>query len=358
VKLAGVRIVDLVKKFGDVIAVNHVNLDIKDGEFMTLLGPSGCGKTTTLRMIAGLEEPTDGEIYIGDKVVSSPSKGIFIPPEQRNIGMVFQNYAVWPHMTVFDNVAYPLKIRKVPKEDIKRKVMTALEMVRLKGFENRYPHQLSGGQQQRVALARALVMEPEVMLLDEPLSNLDAKLREEMRFEIKELQRKLGVTIVYVTHDQAEAMAMSDRIAVMESGVVHQVGSPWEIYKRPADAFVAGFIGLANFLKFDDVKIEDDRAEVTLFGGRVKVVCAPPLKKGGELVFVVRPSEIDLLDKPEDNTVPGKILRATFLGDIVDYLVDVEGEKIRVQTKATVLRKEGALVYLRINYGVLVRLTH
>ncbi len=356
-KLAGVRLVDLVKKFGNVVAVNHVSLDIKDGEFMTLLGPSGCGKTTTLRMIAGLEVPTEGEIYIGDRLVSSPSKGVFVPPEQRNIGMVFQNYAVWPHMTVFDNVAYPLKIRKVPKEEMRERVMRALEMVRLKGFENRYPHQLSGGQQQRVALARALVMEPEVMLLDEPLSNLDAKLREEMRFEIKELQKKLGVTIVYVTHDQAEAMAMSDRIAVMESGVVHQVGSPWEIYKRPADAFVAGFIGLANFLKFDDVKIEDDRAEVTLFGGRVKVTCAPPLKKDGELIFVVRPSEIDLLDKPEENTVPGKVLRATFLGDIIDYLVEVEGEKIRVQTKSTVMHREGEIVHLKITHGVLVRLT-
>ncbi|WP_370520476.1 ABC transporter ATP-binding protein [Thermococcus sp. LS2] len=356
-KLAGIRIINLVKKFGEVTAVDHINLDIKDGEFMTLLGPSGCGKTTTLRMIAGLEVPTDGEIYIGDKIVSSPSKGIFIPPEQRNIGMVFQNYAVWPHMTVFDNVAYPLKIRKLPKDEIEKKVMKALEMVRLKGFENRYPHQLSGGQQQRVALARALVMEPEVMLLDEPLSNLDAKLREEMRFEIKELQRKLGVTIVYVTHDQAEAMAMSDRIAVMDKGKIHQIGSPWEIYKRPADAFVAGFIGLANFLKFDDARIEESYAEVTLFGGKVKVRCAPPLKKEGELVFVVRPSEIDILGSPAENTVAGTVKRATFLGDIVDYLVDVEGEEIRVQTKATTVYKEGTVVYLKINHGVLVRLT-
>ena len=356
-KLAGIRLVNLVKKFGEVTAVRGINLDIKDGEFMTLLGPSGCGKTTTLRMIAGLEEPTNGEIYIGDKLVSSPAKGVFVPPEKRNIGMVFQNYAVWPHMTVFDNVAYPLKIRKLPREEIERRVKHALEMVRLRGFEKRYPHQLSGGQQQRVALARALVMEPEVMLLDEPLSNLDAKLREEMRFEIKELQKRIGITIVYVTHDQAEAMAMSDRIAVMKSGVIHQTGSPWEIYKRPADSFVAGFIGLANFLKFDKVRIEENKAEVVLFGGKVRVACAPPLKKQGKLIFVVRPSEIELLENPAENTVEGTVKRATFLGDIVDYIVEVEGKNIRVQTKATKIHPEGSKVYLKITHGVLVRLS-
>lgn len=355
-KLAGIRIINLVKKFGEVTAVDHINLDIKDGEFMTLLGPSGCGKTTTLRMIAGLEVPTDGEIYIGDRIVSSPSKGIFIPPEQRNIGMVFQNYAVWPHMTVFDNVAYPLKIRKLPKDEIEKRVMKALEMVRLKGFENRYPHQLSGGQQQRVALARALVMEPEVMLLDEPLSNLDAKLREEMRFEIKELQKKIGITIVYVTHDQAEAMAMSDRIAVMEKGKIHQIGTPWEIYKRPTDAFVAGFIGLANFLKFDNVSIDKNIVEVTLFNGKVKLRCAPPLKKEGELILVVRPAEIDILKNPEPNTVEGIVRRTTFLGDIVDYLVEVDDQEVRVQTKPTEIFNPGSKVYLKINHATLVNL--
>ena len=190
--------------------------------------------------------------------------------------MVFQSYAVWPHMTVFDNVAYPLKIKKFSKYDVVKKVKRALEMVRLNGFENRYPHQLSGGQQQRVALARALVMEPEVMLLDEPLSNLDAKLREEMRFEINELQRKLGITIVYVTHDQSEAMAMSDRIVVMGNGRIHQIGSPWEIYKKPANAFVAEFIGLANFLEFDDINANGNYLEVLLFGGKIKVNAFPP----------------------------------------------------------------------------------
>ncbi len=351
-----VKLVNLTKKFGDVVAVDHINLHIRDKEFMTLLGPSGCGKTTTLRMIAGLEIPTEGEIYLGDWLVSAPAKGVYVPPEKRNIGMVFQNYAVWPHMTVFDNVAYPLKIKKVPKDEIRRKVMEVLELVRLKGLENRYPHQLSGGQQQRVALARALVMEPEVLLLDEPLSNLDAKLREEMRFEVKDLQRKIGVTIVYVTHDQAEAMAMSDRIAVMNQGRIHQVGTPLEIYTRPADAFVAGFIGLANFIKFDDVKIEGDKAEVTLFNGSIKLNCAPPLKRSSKLILMVRPSEIDILKNSQPNTVEGVVKRATFLGDIVDYLVQVGDQEIRVQTRQTMLFNIEEKVYLKINRGVLVGL--
>ena len=353
--MADIKLINLVKMFGEVAAVDHINLNIDDGEFMTLLGPSGCGKTTTLRMIAGLETPTGGEVHIGDKIVSSPSKGIFVPPEQRNIGMVFQNYAVWPHMTVFDNVAYPLKIRRVPKEEIRKRVIHALEMVRLKDFEKRYPHQLSGGQQQRVALARALVMEPEVMLLDEPLSNLDAKLREEMRFEIKDLQKKIGVTIVYVTHDQAEAMAMSDRIAVMNRGKIHQVGTPWEIYKNPSDSFVADFIGLANFIKFDDMKIDGKHADVLLFG-KVRVRCSLPLKDGKDFVLVVRPSEIDLLKKEEPNTVEGKVIRATFLGETIDYLIQVEDYNLRVQTRSDVVFDVGSSVYLRVRRATLVSL--
>ncbi|NLT46298.1 MAG: ABC transporter ATP-binding protein, partial [Thermotogaceae bacterium] len=201
---------NLSKSFGEVNVVNDISLEIIDHEFLSFLGPSGCGKTTTLRMIAGFDMPTVGEIFIGDLLVSSAEKKVFVPPEDRNVGMVFQNYAVWPHMDVFKNVAYPLKISKVKSADIRDRVMRVLSLVKLKGMESRYPHQLSGGQQQRVALARALIMEPDVMLLDEPLSNLDAKLREEMRFEIKDIQRRIGVTIIYVTHDQAEAMAMSD----------------------------------------------------------------------------------------------------------------------------------------------------
>jgi iron(III) transport system ATP-binding protein len=219
----------LSKSFGDVNVVNNIDLEIKDHEFLSFLGPSGCGKTTTLRMIAGFDMPTTGEIFIGERLVSSVEKKIFVPPEERNVGMVFQNYAVWPHMDVFKNVAYPLKIKKTGAEEMKERVMKVLSMVKLTGMEKRYPHQLSGGQQQRVALARALVMEPDVMLLDEPLSNLDSKLREEMRFEIKDIQRRIGVTIIYVTHDQAEAMAMSDRILLLHNARVQQLGTPKEI---------------------------------------------------------------------------------------------------------------------------------
>ncbi|MBP7200933.1 MAG: ABC transporter ATP-binding protein, partial [Mesotoga sp.] len=210
----------LSKSFGEVNVVNNIDLEINDREFLSFLGPSGCGKTTTLRMIAGFDMPTTGEIFIGERLVSSVDKKIFVPPEERNVGMVFQNYAVWPHMDVFKNVAYPLKIKKTGADEMKERVLKVLSMVKLTGMEKRYPHQLSGGQQQRVALARALVMEPDVMLLDEPLSNLDAKLREEMRFEIKDIQRRVGVTIIYVTHDQAEAMAMSDRILLLHNARV------------------------------------------------------------------------------------------------------------------------------------------
>jgi len=223
--MATVRLIGIRKEFGDVVAVDQFTVDIADGEFVSFLGPSGCGKTTTLRMIAGFDMPTSGDIFIGDALMSSVERNIFAAPEERNIGMVFQNYAVWPHMTVFDNIAYPLKIKKEKRNIRQNKVEQSLSLVGLEGFGERYPHQLSGGQQQRVALARALIMNPEVMLLDEPLSNLDAKLREEMRFEIKDLQKKTEVTIIYVTHDQAEAMVMSDRIVVMNAGYIQQVDS-------------------------------------------------------------------------------------------------------------------------------------
>ncbi len=350
--MTAVRIVNLTKRFGDVVAVDNVSLEVKDKEFMTLLGPSGCGKTTTLRCIAGLEVPTSGEIYLGDRLVSAPAKKVHVPPEKRNIGMVFQNYAVWPHMTVFDNIAYPLKIRKVPRDEIKRRVKRVLELVRLEGLENRYPHQLSGGQQQRVALARALVMEPEVLLLDEPLSNLDAKLREEMRFEIKEIQRKVGITVIYVTHDQAEAMAMSDRIAVMNKGRIVQVGTPTEIYRRPANSFVAGFIGLANFLKHKKLKIEKDKAVAEI--DDVVIECAPPLKQGNEYIVVVRPSDIEVSTTPKPGTIKGVVTKTVFLGDLVDYRIDIGGREVRVETSSHTLLKPGTIVYLKIKYCTIV----
>ncbi len=346
---------NLVKKFGNVVAVDNVSFEVKHGEFLTLLGPSGCGKTTTLRCIAGLEIPDDGEIYIGSKLVSAPRKGVFVPPEKRNIGMVFQNYAVWPHMTVFDNIAYPLKIRGVPKDEIRRRVKRVLELVHLEGLENRYPHQLSGGQQQRVALARALVMEPEVLLLDEPLSNLDAKLREEMRFEIKEIQRSVGITVIYVTHDQAEAMAMSDKIAVMNKGKILQIGSPIEIYRKPANAFVAEFIGLANFLEYKSLKFGENCVEVELKGGST-IKCSPPVKTGNEYVVVARPSDIEISTNPSPDSIPGTVVRATFLGGSIDYRIDIGGQVIRVEAKGGELVPPGSKVYLRIKYCVLAPL--
>src|SRR5882672_5100305 len=248
--MAGITIRGLSKSFGaregDVAAVNDVDLEIKDNSFVTLLGPSGCGKTTTLRLIAGYIIPDHGSIEIDGRVMSSP--GSVVPPEGRGMGMVFQNYAIWPHKTVFENVVFGLKLRKVPTAEAKKQVSEALALVNLAGLEARYPNELSGGQQQRVALARSLVVEPDILLLDEPLSNLDAKLRERMRTELKELQRRTGITFVYVTHDQAEALALSDQIAVIHSGRLQQFGSPDEVYTRPRNRVVADFMGHVNFL--------------------------------------------------------------------------------------------------------------
>ncbi len=350
--MAGVRIVGLVKRFGSVVAVDHVDLEVRPGEFLTILGPSGCGKTTTLRCIAGLEEPDEGEIYIGDELVSAPAKGVHVPPERRGVGMVFQNYALWPHMTVYDNIAYPLKLRRLSRDEIRRRVRRVLELVRLEGMENRYPHQLSGGQQQRVALARALVMEPRVLLLDEPLSNLDARLREEMRFEIREIQRKLGITVVYVTHDQAEAMAMSDRIAVMNRGRIIQVGPPHEVYRRPANAFVASFLGHANFIRYRSLSLEGGTALVELEDGTM-LRCTPPLVEAGSYVVVVRPSDVEIHEEPGEGRIEARIARASFLGDHVVYWVEALGQELRVEASPSRVYEPGSRVYLEIRYCTL-----
>jgi len=326
---------------GNTYAVNDMHVQIEDGEFVSFLGPSGCGKTTSLRMIAGFMNPTKGKIYIGDRVVSDPEHGTLLPPETRRIGMVFQSYAVWPHMNVFKNVAYPLKIQKVSRTEIQKRVRLALEMVHLEGMETRFPHQLSGGQQQRVALARALVMEPEVLLLDEPLSNLDAKLREKMRFEIKELQSRIHVTVIYVTHDQAEAMAMSDRIVVMNKGVTHQIGSPRQIYETPADDFVAGFIGLTNFMKCEII----DQHRVRLPNG-AEIEPAVATDQQGEALLSVRPEKIYLVKNGGD--LQGTVKRRTYLGNVLDYLVDVDGTDIRVSSEPHIIFNEGDTVGLDI----------
>lgn len=319
--MADVKISSVTKKFGDVYAVNKFDALIRDGEFVSILGPSGCGKTTMLRMIAGFEKATDGEISIGDQIVSQSSSGIFVAPEKRHIGMVFQSYAVWPHMNVFDNVAYPLKIQKVSADKLKDRTLKALALVHLEEYAARFPNQLSGGQQQRVALARALVAEPGLLLLDEPLSNLDAKLRESMRFEIKELQKKLGITVIYVTHDQAEAMAMSDRIIVMHKGVIQQVDVPMRIYEHPANPTVADFIGLVNFLEGD---AEPGSVHFKSLG------CSLPadISFAGPARVAVRPEHI-VMSKTQ-GALRGKLLHKIYLGDSTDWRVAVGETVLRV----------------------------
>lgn len=319
--MSEVKISNIIKKFGDVKAVDNFNITVKQGEFVSILGPSGCGKTTMLRMVAGFEKATDGEISIGDRIVTSKEKNIFLPPEKRNIGMVFQSYAVWPHMNVFDNVAYPLKIKKLPKNVIKEKVDNALQIVHLSQYADRFPNQLSGGQQQRVALGRALVAEPGLLLLDEPLSNLDAKLRENMRFEIKDIQKKLNITVIYVTHDQGEAMAMSDRIVVMNQGVIQQIDEPIKIYEQPKTQFVADFIGKVNFLK-----AVSDGNKITIpslnyeFSKKSDII--------GNTIIAVRPENISI-DK-DGKGLKGKIINTSYLGDSADLRVDIGDKIIRV----------------------------
>ena len=318
--MSNITIRNVKKCFGDTVVLRDFTQEFREGEFITLLGPSGCGKTTMLRMIAGFERPTQGEIAIGEQVVSS--KKVFIPPEKRDIGMVFQSYAVWPHMTVFDNVAYPLRIKKLPKGEVEHRVEALLQVVHLGRYAQRMPGQLSGGQQQRVALARALVMNPRLLLLDEPLSNLDAKLREGMRYEIKEIQRELGLTVVYVTHDQTEAMAMSDRIVVINRGVIQQVGTPQEIYRTPANQFVADFVGRVDFLRG---AVRGGRIQLTGLGQSLRYdgPCT------GEVVVAVRPESLSLA-RPGEGQLTGSIVNKHYLGDISDLRVDVGGAVIRL----------------------------
>lgn len=329
--MASINLENVQKAFGKVIAVDQLNLDIKEGEFFTFLGPSGCGKTTTLRMIAGFYYPTEGVVRFSDKDMTR------VPPEKRNTGMVFQNYALFPHMTVFENVAFGLKVRKVSAAETKKRVMDVLEKVRLAKYSDRQVSQLSGGQQQRIALARALVIEPEILLLDEPLSNLDAKLRDEMRAEILRLQRDYHITTVYVTHDQAEALSMSDRIAVFNFGVCHQVGTPLEIYNEPANDFVASFIGEINFLPMKIEKKEVDRITVSVFGGSQKLyVNHAPFnykepENGEELILSVRPEAVSLLPETDggSNTLEGKVEYVQFFGSMIEVQVDVGGAELR-----------------------------
>ncbi|RLF08685.1 MAG: sugar ABC transporter ATP-binding protein [Thermoprotei archaeon] len=280
-----VRMENLVKRFGKVVAVDHVNLTIKNGEFVVLLGPSGCGKTTTLRLISGLELPDEGKIYFDNRDVT------YLPPKERNISMVFQSYAVWPHMTVYDNIAFPMKIKKIDEKEIDRRVKWAAELLQIKELLNRYPHQLSGGQKQRVAVARAIVIEPSVLLMDEPLSNLDALLRMLMRSELKKLQKQLKVTTIYVTHDQVEAMVMADRVAVMNRGRIMQVGTTDEIYNKPANLFVAGFIGSPR-MNFFEASVSDSTLETSSFKLTLPEEFKRVLEKQETVIVGIRPEDI------------------------------------------------------------------
>lgn len=308
---------------GEVRAVWDVSLQIERGELVTLLGPSGCGKTTTLRLIGGFEFPTSGRILLDSREIDS------LPPHQRDMSMVFQSYAIFPHLSVYENIAYGLRIKKLSDAQIRAKIGEMLTLTGLEGLENRAPNQLSGGQQQRVALARALVMEPKVLLMDEPLSNLDAKLRESMRTEIRRIQRTLGITSLYVTHDQAEAMTLSDRIVVMNQGRVEQVGTPFHIYQRPATRFVANFIGRANVLSGTIVGREGDRVALRLFDLPLTLpASAAPLRVGATAAVLVRPETVRL--HPEANGVSGTVRRTTYLGPAVEYDVEVAGELLAV----------------------------
>lgn len=334
--MPGVTIKGLAKRYGDVAALERLDLEVKPGELLSLLGPSGCGKTTTLRLVAGFLTPEDGEIWIGDRCLSS--RTMVVPPERRRMAMIFQSYALWPHMSVAQNVAYGLRFKKgIAKAEQDRRVKEMLKVVQLERFDSRYPGELSGGQQQRVALARSLVVEPEILLLDEPLSNLDANLREEMRFEIRRLHEAFGITTLYVTHDQAEAMVISDRIAVLRGGRAVQVGTGEDLFQRPRSRFVAEFIGRTNLVE----GIVTEPGVVTR-GGLCLRVASADLALGGPAVLSIRPHQIELVTDhptgaacaPGGNLLRGRVARASYLGDAVDYEIQVEGTDLTLRVAA------------------------
>jgi len=354
-----IEVKGLVKIYDDgenagVKAVNDISFNVEEGRFYTLLGPSGCGKTTTLRCIAGLEKANGGEIIVAGNKVFSADDNTYVPAYRRPIGMVFQSYAIWPHMTVFENVAFPLRVgkQKVGSAEVKKKVSTALGQVELDGYEERMATQLSGGQQQRLALARALVREPLVLLLDEPLSNLDAKLRERMRFELRELQRRLRITTLYVTHDQIEALSMSNVIAVMNAGVIVQEGAPRDIYLQPKTKFVANFIGSTNQMAGQVSKLEGNgTATVRTDDGDISCGILDGLIAGSKVVVVVRPESLNLhLQKPANlaNVIEGKIGAAMFLGEYVDCTIELGKNILQTHQRYTLQVRRGDPVWLEL----------
>lgn len=357
-----IEIKSLIKIYADgknagVKAVDQISFTVEEGRFYTLLGPSGCGKTTTLRCIAGLEKADGGEITVAGMRCYSASEGTFVPAYRRPIGMVFQSYAIWPHLSVFENVAFPLRVGKqaLPNDQIRKKVRAALEQVELGTYEERMATQLSGGQQQRLALARALVREPQVLLLDEPLSNLDAKLRERMRVELRELQRRLQITTLYVTHDQIEALSMSNRIAVMNAGVIVQEGTPREIYLQPNTKFVANFIGSTNQLNGQVSRIgEDGTGRVKTEAGEIICSLLSGVGQGSDVVVVVRPESLVLHQKrpiQNENIVEGKIGAAMFLGEYVECTIEVGGNVLQTHQSHTLQVRRGDPVWLELPPG-------
>jgi ABC-type sugar transport system ATPase subunit len=342
-----VKLENLTKYFGKVVGAEDVNLKIKDGEFVALLGPSGCGKTTTLLMIAGIYKPTRGYVYFDDKIVND------LLPKDRNVGMVFQSYALYPHMTVFNNITFPLKLKKVPKGEMKQRAQKVAEMLQIEELMDRKPAQLSGGQQQRVAVARALVKEPDILLFDEPLSNLDAKLRIQMRAELKRLQMELGITTIYVTHDQVEAMTMSDRIAVMQAGHLQQYSTPEELYDRPQNLFVAGFIGSPP-MNFMEVRLEESDGRYSLKRGSFELeiptskgAIASKKARGADVVMGIRPEDIEIVSR--EKGIPAEVYVTEPLGR--DLLIDLKlaGTDVRVLADPSLKAEVGEVVGLKFN---------
>jgi iron(III) transport system ATP-binding protein len=337
-------------------AAQDVSIEVPEGHFFTLLGPSGCGKTTTLRSIAGLERPNAGAITVSDVVVFSASRNIFVPPNQRGFGMVFQSYAIWPHMDVFTNTAFPLQVgkKKYSKEEIDAKVMRVLGAVQLDHLRDREATKLSGGQQQRLALARALVMEPKLLLLDEPLSNLDAKLRELMRFELKRLQRELRITTVYVTHDQSEALALSHQVAVMNAGRIQQIGSPRDIYERPQTQFVADFVGTTNFVD-GTVRAAESEAHYYVIDtelGALRSYSVEAVKPGQKVILSIRPEDVRLSEKQpssQSNVITGTVDQKVFLGESLDWQLKVGSRTVLSRTHPTIYTKVGEQVWAHID---------
>ena len=351
-----IRVVGLVKAFGRTPAVDGVDFEVPAGSLATLLGPSGCGKTTTLRLIAGLEKPDAGEVYVGGTLLTSAARRVFQAPEKRRMGMVFQTYAIWPHMTVFENIAFPLRERRMPAAEVRERTMAMLATLGLEGFHDRPAPRLSGGQQQRVALGRALVADPDVLLLDEPFSNLDARLREEMRLELGELQARVGVTTVFVTHDQAEAMILSDRVFVMDAGRIAQEGTPREIYERPRSRFVMDFLGQADHVTARVARGPDGTCVARadgVAGGEVPLAPDQPWREGDEVVLAFRSSDVRVCAGPGDGRWSGTIASAVYLGERIEYVVLVGTARVRASGPVGEPLDKGTIVQLDIPAGAI-----